>query len=41
MLIANTIEFNGDTGVNVNNGCSNYNGLDDIFVADLKLRVVH
>jgi hypothetical protein len=22
MLIANTIEFNGTTGINVNNGCS-------------------
>jgi hypothetical protein len=41
MLIANTIEFNGTTGINVNNGCSNYNGLDDIFIADLKLRLVH
>ena len=41
MLIANTIELNGTTGMNLDNGCSNFGGLDDIFVADLSLRLVN
>ena len=41
MLIANTIEMNGTSGLDVNNACSNFGGLEDIFVADLRLRIVH
>ncbi len=41
VLIANTIKMNGTTGLNVNNACADYGGLDDIFVADLRLRLVH
>ncbi len=40
VLIANTIQMNGTTGLNVDNTCANY-GLDDMFVADLRLRLVH
>ncbi len=40
VLIANTIQMNGTTGLNVDNTCADY-GLDDIFIADLRLRLVH
>jgi hypothetical protein len=41
VLIANTIELNGTTGLNVDNSCADYGGLDGIFVAELRLRLVH
>ena len=41
MIVANTIEMNGTSGLDVNNACSNFGGLDDIFVADLRLRLMH
>ncbi len=41
MLIANTIGMNGTTGMTLDNGCSNFGGLDDIFVANPNLRLVH
>ena len=41
MLIANTIEMNGTSGLTVNNACSNFGGLDDIFIADLRLMLVN
>ncbi len=41
MRIADTIEMNGTTGMNLDNGCSNFGGLDDIFVANPNLRLEH
>ena len=41
MRIANTIEKNGTTGMNLDNGCSDFGGLDDIFVANPNLLPEH